>query len=154
MVVTKVALGTAPMMVSFFSPPLNIMTVGILRIPYSVAVLGLSSVFSFTHRTLPTYSFASSSTIGAIIRQGPHHGAQKSTSTGISHCNTISFHVLSVTSLAGKKKNGTIHYRYIQQTSWRLKHSFHWHISNIIFSYTNHSLTNQNPICHIHKSAT
>src|SRR5436853_177535 len=33
--------------------------------------------------TLPSYSLATSSRIGAIILQGPHHSAQKSTSTGV-----------------------------------------------------------------------
>jgi hypothetical protein len=43
---TRVALGTAPMTVSIFWPFLKIMTVGMLRMPYSVATRGLSSVFS------------------------------------------------------------------------------------------------------------
>ena len=103
--VTNVALGTAPMIVSFFSPFLKINTVGMLRIPYSDAILWLSSVFSFRHRNLPAYCTASSSTNGAIIRHGPHQGAQKSTSTGTSDSNTSSFHVLSVTApAAGKHK--------------------------------------------------
>ncbi len=33
--------------------------------------------------TLPSYSAASSSSTGAIILQGPHHSAQKSTTTGV-----------------------------------------------------------------------
>jgi hypothetical protein len=44
----RVDFGTAPMTVSSFCPPLKIITVGIERMPYSVATLGLSSVFSFT----------------------------------------------------------------------------------------------------------
>ena len=44
----SVLLGTAPMTVSSFCPFLKIMTVGMLRMPYSVAMPGLSSVFSFT----------------------------------------------------------------------------------------------------------
>ena len=36
------------MTVSIFSPSLKIMTVGMLRMPYSVATPGLSSVLSFT----------------------------------------------------------------------------------------------------------
>ena len=77
--VINAALGTAPMMLSFFIPCLNIITVGMLRTPYSVAVLGLSSVFILKNLTRPAYSRARSSTRGAIIRHGPHHGAQKST---------------------------------------------------------------------------
>lgn len=46
MLVVKVDLGTAPITVSFFSPFLNIMTVGMLLIPYLVAIEGLSSVLT------------------------------------------------------------------------------------------------------------
>lgn len=46
MLVVKVDFGTAPIIASFFSPFLNIMTVGMLRIPYWVAIEGLSSVFT------------------------------------------------------------------------------------------------------------
>lgn len=97
MEVVSVDLGTAPMIASFFSPFLNIITVGMLRIPNSVAMEGLSSVFSFKHVSLPTYSFASSSMTGWIIRHGPHHGAQNSTSTGTADSTTSVFHVLSLT---------------------------------------------------------
>ena len=47
-VCTSVDLGTAPMTVSHFWPSLKNMTVGMLRMPYSVAIPGLSSVFSFS----------------------------------------------------------------------------------------------------------
>ena len=53
MVLVRVLLGTAPMTVSSFCPPLKIITVGMLRMPYSVAIPGLSSVFSFTAFSLP-----------------------------------------------------------------------------------------------------
>src|SRR5439155_1327278 len=48
--------------------------------------------------TLPLYSSASSSTIGATMRQGPHHGAQKSTRTGSWFFSTSWSHSASVTS--------------------------------------------------------
>src|SRR5450631_2572013 len=38
--------------------------------------------------TLPSYSSASSSSTGAIILHGPHHSAQKSTSTGVADWRT------------------------------------------------------------------
>src|SRR5450755_1987849 len=47
---------------------------------------------------LPLYSPASSSTIGAIARQGPHQAAQKSTSTGLSDFSTSESKLASVTS--------------------------------------------------------
>ena len=46
MLVVSVDFGTAPITASFFSPFLKIMTVGILRMPYRVAVEELSSVLS------------------------------------------------------------------------------------------------------------
>ena len=48
MLVVNVDLGTAPITASFFSPLLNIMTVGNLRMPYRVAIEGLSSVLTLT----------------------------------------------------------------------------------------------------------
>lgn len=50
--------------------------------------------------SLPLYSSANSSTKGAIIRHGPHHGAQKSTSTGTSLFRTLSSQSSSVTASA------------------------------------------------------
>lgn len=46
---------------------------------------------------LPSYSRASSSTIGAIMRQGPHHGAQKSMRTGTLESRTFSLKSVSLT---------------------------------------------------------
>lgn len=97
MVADKVDLGTAPMTLSFFSPFLKNSTVGMLRIPYLVAMLGQSSVLSLQQRTFPAYSLASSSITGAIILHGPHHGAQNSTRTGFSLAITRLFQLESVT---------------------------------------------------------
>src|SRR3990170_5571791 len=55
-----------------------------LMTSYVPDVCGFSSTLSLATRSLPEYSAAISSTIGEIIRQGPHHSAQKSTSTGVS----------------------------------------------------------------------
>src|SRR5690349_7407916 len=64
------------------SPPLNRIIVGIERTPYLTVVAGFLSTLSFTILTLPWSSLESSSSTGAIARQGPHHSAQKSTRTG------------------------------------------------------------------------
>src|ERR687886_1048184 len=48
---------------------------------------------------LPLYSPASSSSTGATARQGPHHGAQKSTMTGLSDLSTCCSKVSSVTAI-------------------------------------------------------
>ena len=52
------------------------------RTPYCAGRLGFSSTFTLATMSLPSYSVASSSSAGPIILQGPHHSAQKSTSTG------------------------------------------------------------------------
>ena len=93
----NVLFGTAPITVSIFFPSLKIITVGIDRIPYSVAIEGDSSVFNFTAFNFPEYSSANWSIRGAIIRHGPHHGAQKSTRTGTSDFNTSCSNVWSFT---------------------------------------------------------
>ena len=59
------------------------------RTPYFIGVSGFSSMFSFPMAARPLYSSASPSTAGAIIRQGPHHSAQKSTRTGLSEFSTV-----------------------------------------------------------------
>src|SRR5215813_13254047 len=50
--------------------------------------LWLSSTFTFATLTAPAFSRAISSSSGAIILHGPHHSAQKSTTTGLSCCVT------------------------------------------------------------------
>ena len=56
--------------------------VGMLLTPNFLDVSGLSSTFTFTIFTRPSYSLAISSRTGPIARQGPHQGAQKSTRAG------------------------------------------------------------------------
>src|ERR1700744_167703 len=74
--------GAAPTWREAISPPLKIIRVGIDITPYFEAVFGLSSTFSLTILTLSPIAPEISSSAGAIMRQGPHHSAQKSTTTG------------------------------------------------------------------------
>src|SRR6185369_3057870 len=74
--------GAAPTWREASSPFLNSIKVGIDMMPYFAAVSGFSSTLSFTIFTLPFIEPASSSSAGAIILHGPHHSAQKSTTTG------------------------------------------------------------------------
>jgi len=67
---------------------LKIISVGIDITPYLVAVAGFSSTLSLRILTLPFMAPAISSSAGAIIRQGPHHSAQKSTTTGSADLST------------------------------------------------------------------
>src|ERR1700749_1605063 len=76
------AFGAAPTWREAISPPLKSIKVGIDITPYFDAVFGLSSTFSFTILTLSPIAPEISSSAGAIMRQGPHHSAQKSTTTG------------------------------------------------------------------------
>ena len=55
---------------------------------------------ALTARSFSPYSAASSSIRGAIMRQGPHHGAQKSTRTGTLDLSTFTSNVESVTTPA------------------------------------------------------
>src|SRR4051812_44947946 len=55
----------------------------------------MSSLANFTR---PSCSAASSVRIGSTARQGPHHGAQKSTTTGVEDCRTSCSKVASVSS--------------------------------------------------------
>src|SRR6202008_1055580 len=74
--------GAAPTWREASSPFLNSISVGIDMMPYFCAVAGLSSTLSLTILTLPLSEPAISSSAGAIILHGPHHSAQKSTTTG------------------------------------------------------------------------
>ena len=78
----------APTFVAFNSPSLNNNIVGIPLTPYFVGVLGSLSILCFAIVTCEDISSESSSRIGPIILQGPHHSAQKSTSTGNSDAIT------------------------------------------------------------------
>jgi hypothetical protein len=64
-------------------PPWNSTSVGMLRMPWARLACGLASVSTLAKRTCGMRR-AASSKCGAIVRQGPHQGAQKSTSTGTS----------------------------------------------------------------------
>ena len=55
---------------------------GVPRTPNRSANLGDSSTLTMTTLSRPANSRASRSSAGATIRQGPHHGAQNSTTTG------------------------------------------------------------------------
>src|SRR5215216_3980166 len=72
-----------PTRVSATLPALKRIIVGIARTPYSAAIESWSSMLTFAIFNLPSSSLASSSRVGAIALHGPHHGAQKSTRTGV-----------------------------------------------------------------------
>src|SRR3974377_717886 len=65
--------------------------------PYFAAVCGFSSTLSLTTFTFGPSEPAISSSAGAMLRQGPHHSAQKSTTTGLVAFNTSDSNVLSET---------------------------------------------------------
>src|SRR5207237_3221687 len=75
-------LGRAPILVAATWPLLNSIRVGMPRTPYFLGVAWFSSMFILATVTLPWSVAANSSRAGAIALQGPHHSAQKSTSTG------------------------------------------------------------------------
>src|SRR4051812_1029091 len=60
-------------------------------------MFGFSSTFTLAILTLPCISAAISSSAGPIMRQGPHHSAQKSTTTGSADFSTSWSKLVSVT---------------------------------------------------------
>src|SRR5215211_1230575 len=66
-------------------------------------------MLTFTILSLPSMSLAMSSSEGPIMRQGPHHSAQKSTRTGVSDFKTSCSKEASValTVMVGSPKNNT-----------------------------------------------
>src|ERR1700691_665544 len=66
------------------------------RMPNFGGVCGFSSMLILATLTRSWYSPAISSRIGAIILQGPHHSAQKSSNTGLSDFRTSWLKVASV----------------------------------------------------------
>src|SRR5579885_3453377 len=80
--------GAAPTWREAISPFLNIIKVGIDMMPYFAAVFGFSSTLSLTILTFSPSCSAISSSAGAIMRHGPHHSAQKSTTTGADDLRT------------------------------------------------------------------
>src|SRR5579863_4408406 len=71
--------------------------VGMPRTPYLVGTCGFSSMFNLAMVTLSPSSADSSSSAGAIMRQGPHHSAQKSTRTGFLASRTSAWNEASDT---------------------------------------------------------
>src|SRR2546423_13566833 len=92
-------LGRAPIFVAATWPPLKTIMVGIPRTPYFIGVCGFSSILTLATVTLPAMSVANSSRNGPIMRHGPHHSAQKSTTTGPLARSTSASKLLSVTAI-------------------------------------------------------
>src|SRR6185437_1272116 len=92
------SLDVAPTTRSSSLPPLNSIKVGIPLMPYRCEIDGLSSTFTLTTRAVAAYFSATAATVGSSMRQGAHQVAQKSTSTGLSDCNTSFSKLLSFTS--------------------------------------------------------
>src|SRR5690606_23310472 len=96
---SRCAFGTAPTTVSTCRPSLKNRMLGIDRTLNRAAVWWFESTSSFATFTRPAYSLAISSTIGATIRHGPHHSAQKSTIARPSPCSISSAKFASVTAI-------------------------------------------------------
>ncbi len=95
---TSLRFGYAPITVFAGWPLRNRISVGIDITLNWIAVFWFSSMLSLTTFSSSARSCAISSTTGATMRHGPHHGAQKSTSTGTSDSMTSAWKLLSVTS--------------------------------------------------------
>jgi hypothetical protein len=80
--------GCRPTIRSTSRPDLNTKSVGMLLTLKRAAVAGFSSIFSFPTRRRPANCEPNWSTTGPIMRHGPHHGAHRSRSTGMSDRST------------------------------------------------------------------
>ena len=87
--------GCAPMTETDGSPSRNRIIVGIEAIPKRSASSRSSSMLTLTSFSPPACSSTMRSRTGATAWHGPHHSAQKSTSTGtslwITSCSNVSF---------------------------------------------------------------
>src|SRR5215212_3513144 len=92
--------GTAPTIWSTTLPSLKNRSIGIDRTLKRDAVLMFESTSSLVIFTLPACSTAIWSRIGAIMRQGPHQVAQKSTMVSPDACSTSCSKLESVTAVA------------------------------------------------------
>ena len=63
---------------------MNALTAGMPWMRNAAEMFGLASVSSLARAILSPRSFTSRSSTGVSCRHGPHHSAQKSTTTGIS----------------------------------------------------------------------
>src|SRR5690606_9573145 len=97
---TYVCFGATPTWRPTTSPFWKINTVGMLRTPYCDAKSWFASTSTLPTTTFPSKSLDNSSIVGPNILHGPHHSAQKSTTTGLSDFNTTSSNVASVISKA------------------------------------------------------
>jgi hypothetical protein len=82
-------------------------SVGMLRIANRPAVRGLASLSTFTSTARPCSSRAATSNCGAMMRQGPHQAAQKSTTTGSSERATNVSKLLSSNVIGVAGSSGT-----------------------------------------------
>jgi len=78
------AAGRAPDCRPASRPPEKAIIVGMPRMPNEAAACGCISVLTLTSRARPFIAPAALENSGPIVRQGPHQGAQKSTTSGIS----------------------------------------------------------------------
>jgi hypothetical protein len=90
-------------------PFLNSARVGMLRILYCAPNAGSASVFTLARRTCGSSIPAACAKAGPMILQGPHHGAQKSMSIGMSLRSRCLTKVTAVNSTGWLVNNGWWH---------------------------------------------
>ena len=78
-----------------------------------------SSVFILARRTCGSRALAACSYAGAIIRQGPHHGAQKSTTIGMSLRVTCRSKSAVVSAMGCPSNSGSRHWPHLGRSGRR-----------------------------------
>jgi hypothetical protein len=95
--------GRSPTMRSTSTPSCSTTRSGMLIALHRSASPGFSSTLTCTSFRCPAWAAASLSRSGVIVRQGAHHGAQKSTMTGTSACVSASKDASSAVVIQGSR---------------------------------------------------
>src|ERR1700733_9566684 len=98
----------------------NAIKVGMPRMPKRAAIAGSSSTLTLAKRARGSSSFAALSKIGAIVRHGPHHGAQKSTISGMSLRSTCLSKVFAVSTIGSPVNRFALQAPHVASEAGRL----------------------------------
>lgn len=107
------ACGIAPDWRATSTPFLNKIRVGMLRIPKRAASAGCASVSTLPKRTCGSSFCAAAANAGAMVRHGPHQGAQKSTSNGRADRSAWRLKLASVRTTGAPENSGCLHWPHV-----------------------------------------
>jgi len=107
---SRLLAGIAPEMRAISLPDWKMAIVGMLRMPYCAPKACSSSVFTLMKRAREFILALNWANAGAIALQGPHHGAQKSTTTGTSLFESCAENAAWLTDIGAVPNKGRWHF--------------------------------------------